>query len=56
MSRTRNQQTRSKNNGTDKQEITPDGRDIEFSQELADHEDLEAQERAKAADRRVKGK
>lgn len=31
-----------------------DGRDIEFSQELADAEDLEAQERSKAADARAR--
>ncbi|MCZ0702797.1 hypothetical protein J2T56_003084 [Natronobacillus azotifigens] len=30
-----------------------DGRDVEFSEELADHEDIEAQARAKAADRRA---
>ncbi|MCP8616142.1 YfhD family protein [Salirhabdus salicampi] len=32
------------------------GRDIEFSRELADHDDLEAQERAKEADARAKKK
>ncbi|GAA0603947.1 YfhD family protein [Virgibacillus siamensis] len=31
-----------------------DGRDIEFSEELADHDDKIAQERSKAADKRVK--
>ena len=31
-----------------------DGLDIEFSQELADHDDLEAQHRSKAADERAK--
>lgn len=36
------------------QKIEPDGLDIEFSQELADHEDIEAQARAKAADDRAK--
>lgn len=30
-----------------------DGRDVEFSRELADHEDMEAQARATAADKRV---
>lgn len=30
-----------------------DGRDVEFSRELADHEDMEAQARATAADERV---
>lgn len=33
-----------------------DGRDVEFSQELADHEDIEAQERSAQADARVKRK
>ncbi|ASK61484.1 YfhD family protein [Virgibacillus phasianinus] len=33
-----------------------DGRDIEFSEEFADHEDKEAQERSQAADKRAKKK
>jgi hypothetical protein len=33
-----------------------DGLDIEFSKELADAEDLEAQERARQADERAKNK
>ncbi|MCP8969170.1 YfhD family protein [Ectobacillus ponti] len=33
-----------------------DGRDIEFSQELADQDDLEAQARSKAADARQHAK
>lgn len=33
-----------------------DGRDIEFSQELADHDDLVAQERSKAANQRAKAR
>lgn len=33
---------------------TSDGRDIEFSQELVDSADLEAQARSEAADRRAK--
>lgn len=33
-----------------------DGRDIEFSRELADQDDLEAMERSKAADARMKSK
>ncbi|MNG42231.1 hypothetical protein D3C84_1319870 [compost metagenome] len=33
-----------------------DGRDIEFSRELADQDDLEAMERSKAADERMKSK
>ncbi|MBO9129111.1 YfhD family protein [Bacillus sp. 165] len=36
--------------------IKTDGLDIEFSQELADQDDLEAQERSKAADARQKNK
>ncbi|OIJ14019.1 YfhD family protein [Anaerobacillus arseniciselenatis] len=38
------------------QEVVSDGRDIEFSQELADQDDIEAQERSQAADRRAKKK
>ncbi|PLR75987.1 YfhD family protein [Bacillus sp. V3-13] len=34
--------------------IPSDGIDVEFSRELADHEDLEAQARAKAADERAR--
>ncbi|WP_154309364.1 YfhD family protein [Metabacillus lacus] len=37
------------------QKIQPDGIDEEFSKELADHDDVEAQARASAADERVKG-
>ncbi|WP_042347916.1 YfhD family protein [Bacillus massiliigorillae] len=33
-----------------------DGRDVEFSQEVADHDDLVAQERSKAADQRAKAR
>lgn len=33
-----------------------DGRDVEFSQESADHDDLVAQERSKAADQRAKAR
>lgn len=33
-----------------------DGHDIEFSRELADQDDLEAMERSKAADTRMKSK
>jgi YfhD-like protein len=36
--------------------IKPDGLDIEFSQELADQDDLEAQARSKAADERAKAR
>ena len=38
------------------QSIKPDGLDVEFSQELADQADLEAQARAKAADERAKAR
>ena len=37
-------------------EFQSDGRDIEFSQELADQDDLNAQERSKAADERAKAR
>jgi hypothetical protein len=36
--------------------LPPDGRDIEFSQELADKDDLQAQARSNAADARAKGR
>lgn len=39
-----------------KDEFVSDGRDIEFSQQLADEDDLEAQARSRAADARAKGK
>ncbi|MED1204984.1 YfhD family protein [Heyndrickxia acidicola] len=34
--------------------LKSDGRDVEYSQELADHDDLEAQARSEAADKRAK--
>jgi hypothetical protein len=37
-------------------QILSDGIDEEFSEELADHADIEAQSRAKAANRRSKNK
>ena len=37
-------------------QIRSDGIDEEFSEELADHSDIEAQSRAKAANRRAKNK
>lgn len=37
-------------------QIVSDGLDVEFSQEVADHTDLEAQARANAADQRAKRK
>ncbi|MBM7551288.1 YfhD family protein [Thalassobacillus pellis] len=39
---------------TPKYEKDSDGIDVEFSRELADQQDREAQERAKAADERAK--
>ncbi|WP_407920405.1 YfhD family protein [Gottfriedia luciferensis] len=36
--------------------VEPDGLDVEYSAELADQNDVEAQERSAAADARVKGK
>jgi hypothetical protein len=33
-----------------------DGIDVEYSAELADHEDIEAQQRADAADRRARNR
>ncbi|PGL68830.1 YfhD family protein [Bacillus sp. AFS055030] len=36
--------------------IKPDGLDVEYSAELADHDDIEAQERSAQADARVKRK
>ncbi|MFN7252846.1 MAG: YfhD family protein [Anaerobacillus sp.] len=43
-----------KNKQKKAEEVVSDGRDIEFSQELADQDDLEAQERSRAADARAK--
>ncbi|RLL42030.1 YfhD family protein [Oceanobacillus piezotolerans] len=40
---------------TPKQQLS-DGIDIEFSQELADADDLEAVKRSREADKRVKGR
>lgn len=58
MGRAHNQKARDKNKQklpqTPKREIASDGKDIEFSQELADQNDLEAQARSKAADQRAK--
>ncbi|WP_084157424.1 YfhD family protein [Oceanobacillus manasiensis] len=55
----RDEHRNSKNNflaQTPKNLKDSDGVDIEFSKELADQDDLEAQERSKAADRRAKKK
>ncbi len=60
MGRGQKQHARDKNKAslpqTPKREIVSDGRDIEFSQELADRDDIVAQERAKQADARAKHK
>ncbi|WP_102027440.1 YfhD family protein [Salirhabdus sp. Marseille-P4669] len=60
MGRAQSQRTRDKNKAslpqTPKYEIASDGRDIEFSEELADHDDIVAQERSRRADARAKHK
>ncbi|WP_257350837.1 YfhD family protein [Pseudalkalibacillus decolorationis] len=44
---------RARENAQNKQNMAPqNGRDVEFSRELADSNDLQAQERAAAANRR----
>ncbi|UJL46843.1 YfhD family protein [Virgibacillus sp. NKC19-16] len=40
---------------TPKRQLT-DGKDVEFAEEFADHEDKEAQARSRAADKRVRKK
>ena len=57
MGRSRGQHSRDKNKATLPQvpkNMKSDGIDVEFSQEVADHADLEAQARANAANQRVK--
>lgn len=57
MGRQNSHKTRDKNKASLPQvpkNMKSDGIDQEFSQELADHEDLEAQARANAANQRVK--
>jgi hypothetical protein len=57
MGRAHSQKTRDKNKQKLPQvpkNLKSDGRDVEYSQELADHADLEAQSRSDAADQRVK--
>ena len=59
MGRSRGQRSRDKNKASLPQvpkNMKSDGVDEEFSQELADQADLEAQARANAANQRVKGK
>ena len=54
------QVTRDKNKAslpqTPSYEIASDGLDLEFSEEMADHDDLVALQRSKEADARVKNK
>jgi hypothetical protein len=57
MGRAHGHKTRDKNKASLPQvpkNMKSDGIDVEYSRELADHEDLEAQARANAASRRVK--
>jgi hypothetical protein len=57
MGRSRGQKSRDKNKGNlpqVPQSMKSDGRDVEFSRELADQDDLEAQARSNAADARAK--
>lgn len=59
MGRSRGQRSRDKNTAKLPQvpkNMKSDGLDVEFNRELADHEDLEAMARSKAADARAKGK
>ncbi|MFO1443171.1 YfhD family protein [Bacillus sp. Bva_UNVM-123] len=59
MGRSRGQKSRDKNKATLPQvpeNMKSDGIDVEFSQEVADQADLEAQARANAANQRVKNK
>ena len=59
MGRSRGQNSRDKNKATLPQvpkNMKSDGIDVEFSQEVADQADLEAQARANAANQRVKAK
>lgn len=59
MGRSRGQRSRDKNKASlpqVPQNMKSDGIDVEYSAELADQADLEAQARANAANQRVKGK
>lgn len=59
MGRSRGQRTRDKNKATLPQvpkNMKSDGINVEFSQELADQADLEAQARSNAANQRVKNR
>ncbi|WP_071458740.1 YfhD family protein [Bacillus massilinigeriensis] len=57
MPRSRGHRNRDKNSASLPQtpkNMKTDGRDVEFDRDLADHADLEAMARSKAADERVK--
>jgi hypothetical protein len=59
MGRSHGHKTRDKNKASLPQvpkNMKSDGRDVEYSQELADHADLEAQARSNAANQRVSTK
>jgi len=59
MGRSRGNKKRDKNTSNlpqVPQSMKSDGLDVEFNRELADHEDLEAMARSKAADARAKGR
>ncbi|MEE6449322.1 YfhD family protein [Gottfriedia acidiceleris] len=50
------QKKKSTYNSNINKNVKPDGLDVEYSAELADHDDIEAQERSAQADARVKKK
>ncbi|WP_075980245.1 YfhD family protein [Bacillus massilinigeriensis] len=57
MGRAQGHKTRDRNKASLPQvpkNLKSDGLDVEFDRDLADHEDLEAMARSKAADERVK--
>ncbi|MED4206550.1 YfhD family protein [Neobacillus mesonae] len=59
MGRSRGQKSRDKNKASLPQvpkNMKSDGNDVEFSQEIADQADLEAQARANAANQRVRSR
>ncbi|CEG25850.1 YfhD protein [Bacillus sp. B-jedd] len=60
MARSRGHRNRDKNTSslpqTPKNLKITDGRDVEFDRDLADHDDLEAMARSKAADQRAKSR
>lgn len=59
MGRSRNRKSRDKNKQKLPQvpgQLKSDGQDVEFSQELADQDDMEAMARSHAADKRARRK